>query len=232
MSQDKLILGLDVPTVEKAREVIATLGDEVNFYKIGYQLVFAGGLDLAKELVSDGKKVFLDMKLLDIGNTVAHGVENIVKMGVDILTIHAYPDAMKAAVSAAKGSQLKLLGVTVMTSMDDRDLAEAGYAQGVTSLVLRRALQARDAGMSGVVASSLEAEKIRKIVGEDMLIVTPGVRLDGDQLNDQKRVMSPKDALEAGANYLVMSRPILNAPNMVDMVKKIKANMNLAVSGD
>ena len=124
--RDRLIVGLDVPTVAQAGRVVETLGDSVGFYKVGYQLVFAGGLEFARDLVAQGKRVFLDMKLLDIDNTVASGVENVARMGVSMLTIHAYPKAMRAAVEAARGSGLTLLGVTVLTSMDEADLAEAG----------------------------------------------------------------------------------------------------------
>ena len=165
MAREKLIVGLDLPTVEEAKNMIDTLGDTVSFYKIGHQLAFVGGLELARDLKAEGKHVFLDMKLLDIDNTVAKGVENIVKIGVDMLTIHAYPKAMRAAVEAAKGSSLCLLGVTVLTSMDEDDLAEAGYHDDPKTLVLKRAAQARDAGMGGIVASAHEAKAIREIVG-------------------------------------------------------------------
>lgn len=146
-ARDRLIVGLDLPTVTEAEKIVSTLGEEVLFYKIGYQLAFAGGLDFARDLAASGKQVFLDMKLLDIDNTVAKGVENIVKMGVSMLTLHAYPKAMKSAVEAARGSNLCLLGVTVLTSMDEQDVIDAGYEYDPHSLVLRRAEQARAAGM-------------------------------------------------------------------------------------
>ncbi len=147
--RDRLIVGLDLPTLKEAERAVRELEGAVSFYKIGYQLAFAGGLDFARELASGGTKVFLDMKLLDIDNTVAKGVEQIVKMGVSMLTLHAYPKAMSAAVEAARGSGLTLLAVSVLTSMDARDLAEAGYAYGPGALVSRRAEQARAAGMGG-----------------------------------------------------------------------------------
>ncbi|MEP7452695.1 orotidine-5'-phosphate decarboxylase [Phyllobacterium sp. SB3] len=209
--RERLIVGLDVPTVETANEVVSELGDTVAFYKIGYQLVFAGGLDFASDLVRSGKKVFLDMKLLDIDNTVAKGVENIVKMGVSMLTLHAYPKAMRAAVEAAHGSNLCLLGVTVLTSMDGQDLIEAGYAGSPEALVLKRAKQAADAGMGGIVCSAAEASGVRKIVGPKLSIVTPGIRPTGSDAGDQKRVMTPADALRAGATHLVVARPIIAA---------------------
>ena len=209
--RDQLIVGLDVPTITEAEKVVEELGDAVSFYKIGYQLVFAGGLDFAKSLVAAKKKVFLDMKLLDIDNTIAKGVENVAKMGVSMLTLHAYPKAMRAAVEAARGSNLCLLGVTVLTSMDNADLREAGYSDDPETLVLKRARQAREAGMGGIVASAVEAAAIRQAVGPDMAIVTPGIRPAGSEKGDQKRVMTPADALKAGASHLVVARPIVGA---------------------
>jgi len=151
--RERLIVGLDVPTVREAETIVDTLGDDILFYKIGYQLAFAGGLEFARELAEDGKKIFLDMKLLDIDNTVASGVENIAKMGMSMLTLHAYPKAMRAAVKAAEGSGLCLLGVTVLTSMDEQDLVDAGYEYDPHTLVLKRAEQARTAGMGGIVSA-------------------------------------------------------------------------------
>ena len=209
--RDRLIVGLDVPTVREAETLIKKLGDDVSFYKIGYQLVFAGGLELARDLAKSGKKIFLDMKLLDIDNTVASGVENIVKMGMTMLTLHAYPKAMRAAVEAAKGSNLCLLGVTVLTSMDEQDMIEAGYEYDPHTLVLRRAEQARIAGMGGVVCSAEEAAAVRKILGPNMAVVTPGIRPAGADKGDQKRVMTPADALRAGSSHLVVARPICKA---------------------
>ncbi len=225
--REKLIVGLDLPTVEEAKFLIDMLGDAVSFYKIGHQLAFVGGLELARDLKGEGKQVFLDMKLLDIDNTVAKGVENIVKIGVDMLTIHAYPKAMRAAVEAAKGSSLCLLGVTVLTSMDEADLAEAGYRDDPKTLVLKRAAQARDAGMGGIVASAHEAKAIREIVGIDMAVVTPGIRPSGTEAGDQKRVMTPGDALLAGASHLVVARPIVAADDPLAAAKAILSEMDI-----
>ena len=224
-ARDRLIVGLDIPTVSEAERLVATLGDTVSFYKIGYQLVFAGGLELARDLVQDGRQVFLDMKLLDIDNTVAKGVENIVKMGVTMLTLHAYPKAMRAAVDAAKGSDLCLLGVTVLTSMDAADVAEAGYAQTPADLVLSRTAQARDAGMGGIVCSAEEAAAVRDILGPGMAIVTPGIRPTGAEAGDQKRVMTPGDALRRGASHLVVGRPVVQAPDPKAAAQAIIAEM-------
>ena len=210
-ARERLIVGLDVPTVKEAETIVTQIGDDVLFYKIGYQLVFAGGLEFAKELAESGKKIFLDMKLLDIDNTVAHGVENIAKMGMSMLTLHAYPKAMRAAVKAAEGSGLCLLGVTVLTSMDNEDLAEAGYQGDARSLVLRRAEQAREASMGGIVCSAEESRAVRDILGPDMAVVTPGIRPAGADKGDQKRVMTPYDAIQAGSSHLVVGRPIIKA---------------------
>jgi len=209
--KDRLIVPLDVPTVMDAEAMVETLGDTVSFYKIGHQQAFAGGLNFIRELRDMGKYVFLDMKLLDIDNTIEKGVENIVKMGVQMTTIHAYPNAMKAAVKAAEGSDLCLLGVTVMTSLDDEDLANAGYAHKAQDLVLRRAEQASEIGMGGVVASAQESSGIRKIIDPKMAIVTPGIRPAGADIGDQKRVMTPADAIKAGSTHLVVGRPITAA---------------------
>ncbi|RZS82536.1 orotidine-5'-phosphate decarboxylase [Phyllobacterium myrsinacearum] len=223
--RDRLIVGLDVPDLKAAGDIVGTLGDTVSFYKIGYQLAFAGGLGFASELVQSGKKVFLDMKLLDIDNTVAKGVENIVKMGVSMLTLHAYPKAMKAAVAAARGSDLCLLGVTVLTSMDQQDMIDAGYEHDPHTLVLIRAEQALHAGMGGIVCSAAEAAAVRKIVGPDLAVVTPGIRPKGADLGDQKRVMTPADALRAGASHLVVARPIVAAADPRAAAEAILAEM-------
>jgi orotidine-5'-phosphate decarboxylase len=221
----ELIVALDVPTVAEAGRAVADLGDAVTFYKIGYQLVFAGGLQFASDLAKDGKHVFLDMKLLDIDNTVARAVENIAKMGMAMLTLHAYPKAMRAAVAAAKGSPLCLLGVTVLTSMDEADLAEAGYAASARALVLRRAAQARDAGMGGIVCSAQEARDVRALTGPGMAIVTPGIRPAGTDKGDQKRVMTPRDAILAGATHLVVGRPVMDAGDRRAAALAIQADM-------
>ncbi len=223
--RERLITGLDVPTIGEAEAIVKKLGDEVLFYKIGYQLAFAGGLEFARDLAKDGKKIFLDMKLLDIDNTVKSAVENIVKMGMTMLTLHAYPKAMRAAVEAAKGSDLCLLGVTVLTSMDEQDMIEAGYEYDPHTLVLRRAEQARKCGMGGIVCSAQEASAVRKIVGPDMAVVTPGIRPAGAEKGDQKRVMTPSDALRAGSSHLVVARPIVKADDPLQAAKSILAEM-------
>jgi orotidine-5'-phosphate decarboxylase len=225
-ARDRLIVGLDVPNVNEAADIVKKLGSSVCYYKIGYQLAFAGGLDFARDLARDGKKIFLDMKLLDIDNTVASAVENIVKMGMTMLTLHAYPKAMRAAVEAARGSGLCLLGVTVLTSMDEQDLIEAGYDYDPHALVLRRAEQARRAGMGGIVCSAEEAQAVRKAVGPDLAVVTPGIRPAGSDKGDQKRVMTPAEAIRAGASHLVVARPIVKAPDPLDAARAILAEID------
>jgi orotidine-5'-phosphate decarboxylase len=209
--RDRLIVALDFPRVAAAEAMIGELGASVGVYKIGLELILGGGVDLAARLVGEGKDVFLDAKLLDIDNTVAKAVENAINLGVRFLTVHAYPNAMRAAVAARGSAPLKLLGVTVLTSMSDADLAEAGYAGSVRDRVLARAKDAKAAGMDGVVASAEEATAIRDAVGEDFVIVTPGIRLAGAPVGDQKRVVTPAAAIAAGADYLVVGRPITEA---------------------
>ncbi|WP_336054999.1 orotidine-5'-phosphate decarboxylase [Nitratireductor sp. CH_MIT9313-5] len=226
--RDRLIVGLDIPTVAEAEAMVNQLGDAVGFYKVGYQLAFAGGLEFARDLAADGKQVFLDMKLLDIDNTVAKAVENIAKMGMTMLTIHAYPKAMQAAVEAAKGSGLCLLGVSVLTSMDAADLEDAGYSISPEELVLRRARQAREARMGGLVCSAAEAKAVRAIVGDELAVVTPGIRPAGAARGDQKRVVTPADAIAAGSSHLVVARPIIAADYPRAAASAILAEMEAA----
>jgi len=210
-ARDRLIVGLDVPTIDEARGLVKTLGSTVSFYKIGMQQVFAGGLQLAEELVDDGKQVFLDMKLLDIPNTVSKAIENIARLGVTFTTVHAYDHVMMAAVEARGSSDLQILGVTVLTNMDDSDLERMGIGMTAGELVLTRAKTALCLGMDGVIASAHEAAAIQEIVGDKLKIITPGIRLAGADAQDQKRVMTPTRAISAGADYLVMARPIIHA---------------------
>src|ERR1700759_2323302 len=204
--RDRLIVALDLSSVEAADAMVARLGDSVSFYKIGYQLAYAGGLPLVRKLADKGKKVFIDLKLHDIGNTVARGVESIAKLGATFLTVHAYPQTMKAAADARAGTDLKILAVTVLTSYDDDDLHAAGYRLGVSDLVQARAQQAALAGIDGIVCSAEEAGALRRAVGDRMRLVTPGIRPAGSSSGDQKRIMTPARAIAAGADYLVVGR--------------------------
>src|SRR5882757_5674782 len=209
--RDRLIVALDLPSVAAAEAMVARLGDSVTFYKIGYQLAYAGGLPLVPQLVKAGKQVFVDLKLHDIGNTVARGVESIAGLGATFLTVHAYPQTMKAAAEGRAGSNLKLLAVTVLTSYDDDDLHAAGYRLGVTDMVAFRAQQAQVLGVDGLVCSPEEAASLRKIVGHQMNLVTPGVRPASSAVGDQKRIMTPGRAIAAGSDYLVAARPVIDA---------------------
>jgi len=210
--RDRLIVALDLPSVEAAQAMVARLGDAVSFYKIGYQLAYAGGLAYAPVLAGAGKRVFVDLKLHDIGSTVAEGVRSVARLGATFLTVHAYPQTMKAAVEARERG-LQILAVTVLTSYDDADLAAAGYGGSVAELVAKRAAQARDLGVDGLVCSAAEAANVRRIVGGKVALVTPGIRPAGADAGDQKRVMTPAAAVAAGADYLVVGRPITAAPD-------------------
>ena len=223
---DRLIVALDLPSVAEAERMVAALDGAASHYKIGLQLAMAGGLDLARDLAADGHPVFLDMKLLDIGATVGHAVQSAARLGVSMLTVHAYPQAMRAAAEAARGSDLTLLAVTVLTSMDADDLTDAGYGErDPAALVRHRAAQAAEAGMGGIVCSAAEAAEVRRIVRPDMAIVTPGIRPAGAARGDQKRVVTPADALAAGASHLVVGRPITGAADPAAAARAILREM-------
>jgi len=227
---DKLIIALDVPTTNEARRIVAQIGDEGAFYKIGYQLMPIGGIELAKELSGTGKKVFLDFKFHDIGATVERGVKSVTKLGGDFLTVHAEPDVLKGAV-AGRGDdkRLKILGVTVLTSLTQESLAISGIDMKLEDLVLKRAEFAAEAGVDGVVASAREAEAISKRFGLALTIVTPGVRPAGAALDDQKRVVTPADAIRAGADHLVVGRPVIAASDPAAAARAINAEIAAAI---
>lgn len=229
-SRDRLIVALDVPTVAEAEALVTGLGDSVTFFKVGLELIYGGGLTFAERLARSGKQVFLDAKLLDIDNTVAGAIRSIVPMGMTFVTIHAYPKAMRAAVAARGTAPLGLLGVTVLTSMSDADVAAAGYGENATALVARRAADARAAGMTGVVTSPAEATAVRAIVGPGMAIVTPGVRPSGSAAGDQQRIATPAAAIRAGADYLVVGRPVTAAPDPRHAADAIVAEIDAALA--
>lgn len=215
-AKDRLIVALDMPAIEEARRLVVTLGDTVSFYKVGLELLFAGGLDLARDLRQQGKRVFLDMKLLDIGNTIERAVANASELGVDFLTVHGHDTkTLRAAVAgrahAPSKEQVKLLAVTVMTNLTADDLQQQGSHMTPADLVLHRARLAHDAGFDGVIASGQEAARIRAATAPSFLIVTPGIRLPGGTTDDQERVMTPENAIKAGADHLVIGRPITQA---------------------
>jgi orotidine-5'-phosphate decarboxylase len=211
--REKLIVALDFQSAAPALAMVEALGDSVSFYKIGMELAFGGGLPIVTELAESGRHVFLDLKLHDIPATVAKACANVARLGARYLTVHAYPQTLAAARQGAAGSGLRILGVTVLTSCDDDDLTEAGYAFGVAALVARRARQARAAGIDGLILSAEELAPVRAIAGRDLILVTPGIRPAGSPAADQKRVMTPAAAIAGGADHLVVGRPITEAPD-------------------
>lgn len=225
--RSRLFVALDVPTVERARALVERLGSDVVCYKVGLELLFGGGLAFARELASAGKHVFLDMKLLDIPNTVEKATANIAGLGLGYLTVHATDrKTLDAAVKGRGGSSLKLLGVTVLTSLDAKDLREQGIAGlDATALVVHRAKLAKAAGFDGVIASGQEAGAVRAAVGPDFLIVTPGIRLIEGADADQARVLTPAKAIAAGASHLVVGRPITEATDPAAVARRIVADI-------
>ncbi|GGH08157.1 orotidine 5'-phosphate decarboxylase [Alsobacter metallidurans] len=228
--RDRMIVALDLPGVAEAQAMTERLGDTVSFYKVGLELIYAGGLDFAKRLIGDGKKVFLDLKFHDIPNTVSRAAEQVARLGATYLTVHAYPQTMKAAVAATQGSGLTLLAVTVMTSYDDADLQAAGYGMTVKDLVARRARQAQEAGVGGLILSPEELAATRALLGPGMRLVTPGIRPAGASLGDQKRAATPGSAIAAGANALVVGRPITQAQDPRASAQAITAEIAAALA--
>lgn len=211
---ERLIVALDVPSVEEARALAAAVGDAAGVWKIGLELLYAGGAGLAGELAAQGGKVFIDAKLLDTPNTVERATANIADMGAAFLTVHGHDiKTMEAAMRGRGTNDLKLLAVTVLTSLDADDLKQQGSALGPAELVLHRARLRQQVGFDGVIASAREAAAIREAAGRDFLIVTPGIRPAGTPADDQARVMTPRQAIAAGADYLVVGRPVTRAPD-------------------
>ncbi|MGL4637567.1 MAG: orotidine-5'-phosphate decarboxylase [Beijerinckiaceae bacterium] len=222
---DRLIVALDVPAIAEAEALVTQLGNTVSFYKIGMELAYIGGIPFGERLIAMGKKVFFDLKLHDIPNTVERATEQIARTGATFMTVHAYPQTLAAAVAGAKGSSLGVLGVSILTSMGDDDAARAGYGLGVTDLVRRRARQAQEAHATGLICSPLEIAAARETVGQGLTIITPGVRPAGADKGDQKRVMTPGEAIRAGADHLVVGRPITQAADPVSAAKAILAEI-------
>jgi len=225
----RLIVALDLPTVEEARALVDQAGDAVSFYKVGLQLFATRGMELARALKHEGRQVFLDWKLHDIGATVERAAAALAGSGCDFLTVHGEPQLMDAAVKGRGGAAIKLLAVTVLTSLDDADLEAMGYAFGARSLVERRIRQAIDCGFDGVIASPHEAALARSIGGPDFLVVTPGVRPAGASLDDQARAATPATALQAGASHLVVGRPVTAAKDPREAALAIVREMGAAV---
>ena len=211
--RDRLIVGLDTPDCDSARRIVERIGDAARFYKIGMGLFYIGGIELARELIADGCKLFLDAKAWDIGQTVENAARGAAALGAGLLTVHGDRQVMEAARRGRGASGTRLLAITVLTDMDESGVRELGWRGTLEELVLARARHAGEAGMDGVVASGQEAAILREALGPDMLIVTPGIRLPGSSADDQKRVATPRAAIAAGADHLVVAREILRAPD-------------------
>jgi orotidine-5'-phosphate decarboxylase len=221
MKPNPIIVALDVESAEEARALVCRLGNHIDFYKVGMELYAAAGMGIVRELLDQGKRVFLDLKLYDIPETVKRAVGQVSSTGVTFLTIHAVGSVMRAAIQGREGDGLKLLAVTVLTSFSREDLDDLGYSCEVSEMVATRARQAMAAGVDGVVASPLEAAAVRRILGPNGILVTPGVRSEGRAKGDQKRVATPAEAIHDGADYLVMGRQITRAPDPADEVLRV-----------
>lgn len=209
--RDRLIIALDVPSVEDALTLVEKIGDAANFYKIGLELLYAGGAELARELIKEGFEIFIDAKLHDIPNTVERATRQISNLGASMLTVHAYPQTMQAALAGRDQAKLRIIGVTILTSMDEGDARSAGYGKSIADLVSARAASAHSIGIDGIVCAPQEAGASRKILGKDALIVTPGIRMQRDASGDQSRVATPASAIRSGASHIVVGRPITRA---------------------
>jgi orotidine-5'-phosphate decarboxylase len=216
-----LIIALDVETAGQARELVARLGDDATFYKVGMELYASAGMDFVRELIGQGKQVFLDLKMYDIGETVKRAVAQVARLGVALTTVHGSGPVMRAAVEGRGAAGLKLLAVTVLTSFDKEDLTDLGYPCEVSDLVKLRVRKAMEAAIDGLVCSPLEVAAVRQITGPAALLVTPGVRSAGAGKGDQKRVATPAEAMRDGSSYLVIGRQVTRAADPRAEVRKI-----------
>jgi orotidine-5'-phosphate decarboxylase len=225
--EDRLIVALDLPTVSAARAMAERLDGVASFFKLGLWLIFAPGFDrLLEDLVGHGKKVFLDAKMFDIGETVKQGVARAAERGVSFVTVHGDHDIIRAAVEGRRGSDLRILAITVLTSIDDAGARELGYLCPVAELIRQRVAACTSLGCDGIIASPDDVSGIRRLPdAERLLVVTPGVRLPGTALDDHKRAGSPAQAIAAGADYLVVGRPIVQAADPASMAARIIADM-------
>lgn len=232
--REHLIVALDVSSAAAAQRIVAAVGDSARTYKVGMQLYTAEGPRVVRDLVASGRRVFLDLKYHDIPSTVAAAVREAAGLGVSMLTVHALGGGrmLRRAAEAARQANpsLQLLGVTVLTSMDDQDLEKVGIRGRVVDEASRLAALALANGCQGVVASALEASELRSELGEEFVIVTPGVRPAGQDHGDQSRVVTPAEAIAAGSTYIVVGRPITGAPNPAEEARSILEQMSLAVS--
>ncbi len=221
-TSDPLIIALDVPTLEAARSLVRTLGAHASFYKVGLELYSATGMQFVQELTGQGKRVFLDLKFYDIGETVKRATAQVAKSGATFLTVHGSGQVMRAAREGRGGASLKLIAVTVLTSVDQDDLFEDGYHAGLRDLVNLRVNNAVKAGMDGIVGSPRDASAIRAVAGPDLLLVTPGVRSRGSETGDQKRFATPAEALQHGADYLVIGRQVTRAADPAAALQSLR----------
>lgn len=216
-----IIVALDVESAGAARDFVTRIGPRVTFYKVGLELYAAAGMEFVRDLLGEDKQVFLDLKFYDIPETVSRAVERVAESGVRFLTVHAIPSVMRAAAAGRAGAKLQLLGVTVLTSIGPEDMDDLGYEGTIADLVCRRAHKAMELGMDGIVASPLEARRVRAVIGPGALLVTPGVRSSGADAGDQKRIATPAQAIRDGANYLVIGRQITRAADPAAEVDRI-----------
>jgi len=226
MNNNPLIIALDFDAPEQALSLVDRLGNGIDFYKVGMELYAAAGMDFVRNLLDAGKRVFLDLKLYDIGETVKRAVRQIATTGVRFVTVHGSGPVMRAAVEGRSGSSLQLLAVSVLTSFDQEDLADLGYPCPVEDLVSLRVRKAMESGLDGVVCSPLEAARVRELAGPEAILVTPGVRSEGAARGDQKRVATPAEALRDGANYLVIGRQVTRSSNPRSEVARIQAEIS------
>lgn len=231
-AREKLIVALDFSTIDEARTMVNRLGDEVDFYKVGLGLQLAGGDNFARELKSRKKRVFLDYKYYDIEETIRNAVARAAEMGIDFLTVHGVTGILKSAVQGRGKADLKILCVTVLTSMDAEDIQEMGFPPTMTveELVVHRAVKAMEIGVDGVIASALEASKIKRLSSGKLMVVSPGIRPTGSTADDQKRIATPYEAVKAGADYLVIGRPITGASDPKEAARTIILEMASAMS--
>src|SRR5262245_6072030 len=225
MSESPIIIALDVESAEQARELVKRLGDAAGFYKVGMELYAAAGMSFVDELVAEGKKIFLDLKFFDIGETVKRAVARVAHHRIRFLTVHASSQVMHAAIEGKAGSNLQILAVTVLTSFDESDLRDYGHTSSVEELVEQRVRNAMAAGVEGIVCSPMEVGRVRQVAGPAAILVTPGVRSAGSAVGDQKRVATPAEAIARGANYLVIGRQVTRAKDPRAEVTKILAEI-------
>ncbi len=227
MNDSPIIVALDLESAEQARSLVHALGDEAGFYKVGMELYAAAGLDFVRELLGSGKRVFLDLKMYDIGETVRRAVAQVARVGVQFLTVHASSPVVRAAVDGRGSANLRILAVTVLTSLDANDIREQGYELSLQELVTLRVRNAMAAGADGLITSPLEVARVRELAGPDAILVTPGVRSAGAAVGDQKRVATPAEAIRNGANYLVVGRQVTRAGNPAEAYRSLQAELGL-----